>query len=99
MFPPRLTAIAHRGRVELNEPDVLELVPPTEDILHLNRVWKIHEHTSPLVMLELWRPTDEFDEFMRQCFWTSGVGCWQQRDGGLEAVLRAARGFDDKAAD
>jgi hypothetical protein len=37
MFPPRLTAIAHRGRVELNEPDVLELLPPTEDILHLNR--------------------------------------------------------------
>jgi hypothetical protein len=66
MFPPRLTAIAHRGRVELNEPDVLELVPPTEDILHLNRVWKLHEHTSPLVMLELWQPTDEFDQFLKQ---------------------------------
>ena len=66
MFPPRLTDIAHRGRVELNEPDVLSLVPPTEDILHLDRVWKLHEHTSPLVMLELWQPTDEFDQFMRQ---------------------------------
>jgi hypothetical protein len=66
MFPPRLTDIAHRGRVELNEPDVLALVPPTEDILHLDRVWKLHEHTSPLVMLECWQPTDEFDKFMRQ---------------------------------
>lgn len=56
VFPPRLTGVVHRGRVELNEPDVLSLVPPTEDILHLDRVWKLHEHASPLVMLELWRP-------------------------------------------
>jgi hypothetical protein len=66
MFLPRLTDIAHRGRVELHELDVLALVPPTEDILYLERVWKLHEHTSPLVMLELWRPTDEFDKFIRQ---------------------------------
>ena len=80
MFPPRLTAIAHRGRMELNEPDVLELVPPTEDILHLNCVWKLHEHTSPLVMLELWQPTDEFDQFLRQ--WLLNFG---------RRVLAAAR--------
>jgi hypothetical protein len=66
MFPARLTDIAHRGRVELHEPDVLAVVPPTEDIVHLDRVWKLHEHSSPLVMLELWRPSDEGDEIIRQ---------------------------------
>jgi hypothetical protein len=66
VFPPRLTDIAHRGRVELHEPDVLALVPPIEDIVHLERVWQLHEHTSPLVRLELWRPSDKDDEIIRQ---------------------------------
>lgn len=66
MFPRRLTGIEHRGRVELHEPDVLALVPPTEDIVHLRRVWELDTQSSPLVMLELWRPTDEGDEAVRQ---------------------------------
>jgi hypothetical protein len=66
MFPPRLTRIAHRGRVDLYEPDVLAVVPLTEDIAHLNVIWKLDQHTSPLVMLELWRPSDEGDQIIRQ---------------------------------
>jgi hypothetical protein len=51
-----------RGRT----PDVLCLVPPTEDVVHLNRVWKLEPDTSPLMMLELWRPTDTDDEEVRR---------------------------------
>jgi hypothetical protein len=66
MFPPRLTRIAHRGRVELCEPDVLAVIPLTEDIVYLNVIWKLERHTSPLVMLELWRPNEEGDKIIRQ---------------------------------
>ena len=70
VFPERLTAIRYRGRVALpsreeREPDVLKLVPPTEDIVHLEQVWALDEHTSPLTKLELWRPTDPADKFVR----------------------------------
>jgi hypothetical protein len=41
MFPPRLTGIVHRGRVELHAPDVLALVPLTDDIVYLNRAWRL----------------------------------------------------------
>jgi hypothetical protein len=47
MFPPRLTGIVHRGRVELHTPDVLALVPPTEDIVYLNRVWRLEASRPP----------------------------------------------------
>jgi hypothetical protein len=45
--------------------DVLKLVPPTSDIVHLERVWTFDERTSPLEMLEAWQPTDEADESVR----------------------------------
>ena len=67
-FPKRLTEKAHRGRVELPrpEPDVFELVPPTRDTLHLDRVWRLDERSSPLLRLMLWEPTDEGDKEVRR---------------------------------
>jgi hypothetical protein len=67
-WPQRLSEVRARGRVVVTpppEPDVLKLVPPTADIAHLDRVFRIDEKTSPLVMLELWRPTDPVDEYIR----------------------------------
>jgi hypothetical protein len=67
-WPPRLSDVGARGRVNVTpspQPDVLKLVPWTEDIRQLERVWKIDERTSPLVMLELWQPADEVDDMIR----------------------------------
>jgi hypothetical protein len=61
MFPPRLSGIVHRGRVDLHEPDVLALVPPTEDIAHLDCVWELDAESSPLVT-----PTEAGDEEVRR---------------------------------
>ena len=67
-WPVRLTAIEHRGRVVVEpprEPDVLQLVPPRPDVEYLNRVFEIDAHTSPLVMLQLWHPTDPIEQSIR----------------------------------
>ena len=83
MFPPRLTEIGPRGRVLVSpprEPDVLALVPPTEEIVHLDAVWKLDAEMSPLTALVLWRPTDPDDQFVRA--WLLDFG---------QRVLAAAR--------
>jgi len=46
--------------------DVLALVPPTEDVLHLQSVWCLAAESSPLMKLALWHPTDEYDQFLRR---------------------------------
>jgi diguanylate cyclase (GGDEF)-like protein len=46
--------------------DVLALVPPTEDIARLESLWCVAPETSPLMKLALERPTDEFDQLMRE---------------------------------
>jgi len=65
-FPKRLTGIGHRGRVEqARGRDVLDLIPPTDDIRHLGRVWQLTAESSPVVRLLMWRPTDEGDRAIR----------------------------------
>jgi diguanylate cyclase (GGDEF)-like protein len=46
--------------------DVLALVPPTEDMLHLQSVWCLAAYSSPLMKLALWNPTDEDDRVLRR---------------------------------
>jgi diguanylate cyclase (GGDEF)-like protein len=46
--------------------DVLALVPPTEDMLHLQSVWCLTADSSPLMKLALWHPTDEYDQLLRR---------------------------------
>jgi diguanylate cyclase (GGDEF)-like protein len=46
--------------------DVLALVPPTRDILHLQGVWCLAANSSPLMKLALWHPTDEGEQWFRQ---------------------------------
>ena len=46
--------------------DVLALVPPTEDMLHLQSVWCLAADSSPLMKLALWRPTDEGEQLIRR---------------------------------
>jgi hypothetical protein len=66
-FPKRLTAIKHRGRVKVaRDRDVLDQVPPTDDIVHLEHVWRLDEQSSPLTQLLMWRPTDEVDKRVRE---------------------------------
>ena len=65
-FPKRLTGIGHRGRVEpARDRDVLDLIPPTDDIRHLERVWQLTDESSPVIRLVMWRPTDEGDRAIR----------------------------------
>jgi len=46
--------------------DVLALVPPTEDMIRLESLWCLAPGSSPLMKLALERPTDEFDQFLRE---------------------------------
>jgi diguanylate cyclase (GGDEF)-like protein len=46
--------------------DVLTLVPPTEDMRHLQSVWCLAADSSPLMKLALWHPTDEDDRVLRR---------------------------------
>jgi len=46
--------------------DVLALLPPTEDIAHLDRVWRLTADSSPLEKLTLWHPTDPGDLDLRR---------------------------------
>jgi hypothetical protein len=65
-FPERLTGIGHRGRVEQpRDRDVLDLIPPTDDIRHLEHVWGLTEESSPVARLLMWHPTDEGDRAIR----------------------------------
>jgi hypothetical protein len=65
-FPKRLTGIGHRGRVEqARGRDVLDVIPPTEDIRHLERVWGLTDESSPIIRLVMWNPTDEGDRAIR----------------------------------
>jgi hypothetical protein len=48
------------------DPDVLTLVPPTEDIVRLESIWSLAADSSPLVKLALWRPSDESDQCLRE---------------------------------
>jgi hypothetical protein len=68
--------------------DVLALVPPTEEIVHLDLVWQLDADTSPLRMLELWRPTDAADEGVRRFLLDFG-----------RRVLAAAPNFDAAQAE
>jgi hypothetical protein len=66
-FPKRLTAITHRGRVTVaRDRDVLDQVPPTEDIAHLEHVWRLDAQSSPLTRLLMWHPTEEQDTYVRE---------------------------------
>jgi hypothetical protein len=46
--------------------DVLALVPPTEDTIHLESLWCLDVGSSPLMKLALWQPADEDDQWLRQ---------------------------------
>jgi hypothetical protein len=46
--------------------DVLTLIPPTDDILHLEGVLRLAADSSPLEQLLLWRPTDQADQHLRR---------------------------------
>ena len=46
--------------------DVLALIPPTEDIVHLESLWCLAPRSSPLMKLALWQPTDEDERWFRQ---------------------------------
>ena len=48
------------------QPDVLALVPPTEDIVHLEDVLRLAADSSPLEQLRLWHPADESDQAFRR---------------------------------
>ena len=66
-FPKRLTEKTLRGRVELPrpEPDVFDLVPPTDDITHLEHVWRLDTESAAVTRLLMWRPTNEVDQNLR----------------------------------
>ena len=46
--------------------DVLELIPPTDEILHLEGVLRLAADASPLEQLLLWQPTDKGDQHLRR---------------------------------
>jgi hypothetical protein len=46
--------------------DVLTLIPPTDDILHLEGVVRLDADSSPLEQLLLWQPTDKSDQYLRR---------------------------------
>lgn len=46
--------------------DVLALIPPTEDILHLESVACLAADSNPLMRLALWRTRDDIDDFIRE---------------------------------
>jgi diguanylate cyclase (GGDEF)-like protein len=48
------------------EPDVLALVPPTEDIARLESLWSLAPDSSPLMKLALWQPGDEGEQLLRE---------------------------------
>ena len=65
-FPFRLTEKSHRGRVRVErDKDVADLVPPTDDIVHLERCWELDERSSPLLKVMLWKPENESDKAVR----------------------------------
>ena len=45
--------------------DVLAQVPPTNEIIHLENIWRLDASSSPLQQLLLWQPTDEVDQHVR----------------------------------
>jgi diguanylate cyclase (GGDEF)-like protein len=64
--------------------DVLALVPPIEEIVHLESLWCLAPGSSPLMKLALWRPTDEFDQMMREVLHEFGddvlAATWKSAD-------------------
>ena len=65
-FPKRLTAVAHRGRVEVaRDRDVFDLVPPTPDTVYLERLVRLGPEPSPFARLLAWEPEEEDDQHVR----------------------------------
>jgi hypothetical protein len=45
--------------------DVLALVPPPDEVLQFESVWRLTVDSSPLDRLQLWHPTDEVERDIR----------------------------------
>ena len=65
--PPASTPVHTDASAAAPQGDVLAQVPPTDDIVHLERLWRLRIDSSPLELLLLWQQTDKVDQYLR-CF-------------------------------
>jgi len=64
--PPSTPPASPTQPAVARDPDVLMLVPPTEDVVRLESVWSLAAHSSPLMKLALWQPSDEGEQLLRE---------------------------------
>jgi len=64
--PPSTTPANPSHPTVTRDPDVLALVPPTEDIVRLESLWSLTPDSSPLMKLALWQPGAEGEQLLRE---------------------------------